>query len=457
MNPSLVSQPSRSSESLPHPIHRYRNGQPYRTARGRQAPRKPVEDLYSALAVIDLRHETPTPARFHRLIQRELKIRGYTAGTVSDYLAAMRSLLRWFGGQPHELDREYVKDYLEYLVDAGHSTSDIAVQLSAIRAIFDKLCFLDITLGLATPRQPRRRVVVLSREEVRRLLQATPSTRDTLLLGLMYATGMRVSEVCRVQKRDFDFDRNQIFIRQGKGRADRHIQLPQCYRALLQSVCSPLAADGYLFPSESASDHRQNRHLSPRTVQRTMQRACRVAGIQKHATPHSLRHAFATHSFEDGCDIRRIQAVLGHVNLETTTIYVKVAKGRTDMPSPLDRLVGQPPATPAPTESVVDKPVGRLTLHSRPDPDPSSNDIQFTLEIIRPGQPVSAPRHFLTGIRAQQSRPGYVTIQLPPIEQWKPELAKLPKAQADRIHEAGFYEMLSARITAHVLSRYPRE
>ena len=277
---------------------------------------------------------------------------------------------------------------------------------------------------------------------------------------------MRVSEVVRVQWRDFDFDRNTIFIRKAKGNADRYVQLPQSYQALLQGLKPDQPGDAHVFLSECQNTTRAaQRHLSTRTVQRVLKNACQVAGIAKSATPHSLRHAFATHSFEDGCDIRRIQTVLGHARLDTTTIYVQVAEKRTAMSSPLDRLAHEPssgnPVTPATQQthsgqamppqheaSPVAPPVGRLVIHSRQDPDPQSDAMQFTLE-VRGG----SERVFLTGIRAREVRPGWVTMTLPPSEAWEVPLSRLSVAQSERIRAPEFYVMLQREITSRVVSR----
>ena len=139
--------------------------------------------------------------------------------------------------------------------------------------------------------------------------------------------------------------------------------LPQCYDVLLRELSRECAPEDFLFPGE-----RRGRHLSPRTAQRVMQRAVQIAGIRKQATPHSLRHSFATHSFENGCDIRRIQKLLGHVRLETTTIYVKVARPSDEsrMTSPLDQLYR---VRVAPKTLPSNAPVGRLRLHFQEQPD----------------------------------------------------------------------------------------
>ena len=262
------------------------------------------------------------------------------------------------------------------MVDAGAAAGTVANHLAAIRTTFDKFCLRQVTLGLIVPRRAKKLPVILSSQEVVTILQAAPSLRDKLILGLMYATGMRVSEVVRVKWKDVDFDRRLINVWQGKGRTDRQVMLPQCYESLLRELGRGFGGDDYLFPGE-----RRGRYLSPRTAQRIMERAVRIAGIKKRATPHSLRHAFATHSFEDGCDIRRIQKLLGHVRLETTTIYVKVAQPSDParMTSPLDKLYHVPPAPPP---RVGPSPVGRLRLHFQPQPDDQGRrSAKVTIEI----------------------------------------------------------------------------
>jgi len=148
------------------------------------------------------------------------------------------------------------------------------------------------------------------------LLTAAVTLRDKLLIGLMYALGARVSEVARLRYRDFDFDRSCVTIWQGKGRTDRQVTLPASFEPLLRELAKTFSPDAYVFPGD-----RPGRYLSPRTVQRVMKRTVRLAGIGKAATPHSMRHSFATHLFEEGTDIRLIQTLLGHVHLETTRLY----------------------------------------------------------------------------------------------------------------------------------------
>ena len=228
-----------------------------------------------------------------------------------------------------------------------------------------------------------------------------------------------------------------INVWQGKGRCDRQVMLPQCYDVLLRELSRECGPEDFLFPGE-----RRGRHLSPRTAQRVMQRAVQIAGIRKQATPHSLRHSFATHSFENGCDIRRIQKLLGHVRLETTTIYVKVARPSDEsrMTSPLDQLYR---VRVAPKTLPSNAPVGRLRLHFREQPDDEgARSAKVTIAVQTPECPV-----YFTGIRVQESRPGFVTLEIPPLEAWEEPLRWLPRDQRERFEEAEFYEMLQQKIT----------
>jgi integrase/recombinase XerD len=302
------------------------------------------------------------------------------------------------GKPPHKATRDDVCEYLEYLVDGGMESATVSNQLSAIRTVFDKFCDRQVTIGLVIPRRKKTLPVVLSELEVISLLEAAPSLRDKLLVGLMYATGMRVSEVVRVRWKDIDIDRRLINVWQGKGRSDRQVMLPDCYKSLLSHMKRNFQGSEYVFTGE-----RSQRHLSTRTVQRVMRRTVRMAAINKNATPHSLRHSFATHSFENGCDIRRIQKILGHVNLETTTIYIKVARPATDsqLPSPLDRLherQGQESILSNENDSrplheekhhTRRQPSGYLRLHFQDQPqDETGRRAKVTIEIPQPRGPV---------------------------------------------------------------------
>ena len=415
----------------------YNNGQPYVLPRGRYAPRGRVEDRWQPLhAVVDLDGEQPTASEFMSRILRELKIRFYKQPSIRSYRTILGNFLRWFGNRPHLITREDVRCYLEVLVDGGVGSSWVSVHISAIRTAFDKMCGRSVTLGLQTPRKAKRLPIVLSPQEVIRLLEAAPSLRDKLLLGLMYATGMRVSEVVKLRYRDLDFNRRVINVWQGKGRTDRQVMLPLSFEPVLKGLASAYDADEYLFPGE-----RVGRHLSPRTARRVMARAVQIAGIRKAASPHSLRHSFATHLFENNTDVRRIQKLLGHAKLETTMIYTKVAARSTDaVQSPLD-VLAQVQREQRP------KPVGRLRaeLTLRKNEDTPTADV--VLHIL------TEPRTIrLRGIVIREPRPGWVTLDVPPLEAWREPLKWLTREERERVESPDFYRTLQEHLTQKYMS-----
>jgi integrase/recombinase XerD len=425
--------------------HTYNDGKPYLPARGRNVERQAVEHWAASHAIQDLTTE-PSVEEFLRVVRRELKIRGYSQKSRKSYLSVLRSFLNWYRHSLCEVTPDDVRDYLELLVDGGASTSHLSVSLSAIRTALDKFCGQDCTRGLVTPRRRHKLPIVLSEVEVRKLLEAAISFRDKLLLGLMYAAGLRVSEVVRLQWEDLDFERNTMLVRQGKGHKDRLVMLPETFKPVLAKFSELNANRGYLFPSEG---RRSGRHLSPRTAQRAMQTAVELAGITKPATCHSLRHSFATHMLEHGTDVRYIQKLLGHARLETTTIYAKVAVHKAgQIESPLDRIAGaRKEEQPA---RISEKPsVGtlRMNVGSAVTDETGTRTAVCHVEIVQATQSLELP-----GIVIRESRPGWLALDVPPLELWKPTLANLTKPQRERISEPAFYDLLHRELSRRYLA-----
>lgn len=425
----------------PGPVHTYNNGQTYQIARGRSAKRAPLENAISKGHSI--LHGRPDSDKFLSIVKRELKIRKYAASSIANYISALSGFLAWFGSPPNRVTSEDVRNYLEVLVDGGASSAHLAVNLSAIRTAFDKFCCRDVTLGLATPRKKKRQPVILSTEEVKRILNAAPSRTSKLAIGIMYAAGLRNSELCRLRVRELDFDRRTIRVSQGKGASDRLVMLPTTFSATLKRICADLRPDDWLFPS---LDHRNDRHITPRTLQRWVNIAADLAGISKRVTPHSFRHAFATHLLENGTDIRFIQKLLGHQRLETTTIYTHVAKLKTmSVASPLDRLAE---SADRQSNSVTPQAtVGRLRIKIEPDPKKESADV--TLAIIGND---GATKAILDGIEVRLDSCKWVQLEIPSNESWLPRIANLPGEQRERIQSPEFFENLRHQISMRFLS-----
>ena len=431
----------------------YSNGQPWRNAQGRNAPRAAVESQFTAeYAVVDLNRD-PSRDVFLKAIVREFRIRCYRQKTITNYRSALSAFLRWYAGPLNQVCKEDVREFLELLVEGGASASQIGGMLSAIRTAFDKMCLLRCTVGLVTPRRSKKLPVVLSKPEVQRLIEAASSFRDKLLISVLYATGLRVSEVARLRWADLDFDRRQIRVDQGKGAKDRYVMLASHLVPLLRQVWRLTKGEGYLFPSE---DQRTDRHLSTRTIERAVARARQLAKITKHATPHSLRHSFATHLIESGTDIRFIQKLLGHTNLETTSLYTKVAVTTTSsVNSPLDSLNqtdAQYPrqAKTAPAGKSTSS-VGSLRIHVEELPDATGiHRVAVHVRLLN----VSDNAEFvsLPGITVCQPRPGWINVRIPAAEQWQPALSRLNRTQVKRIEAPEFFELLQQEITRRLPS-----
>jgi len=443
------------------PVHTYVGGQPYSPPRVRHAQRDDIEQMQPLTHSVT--SGRPTTKRFLYEIERELKIRFYTHNSVRNYISQLRSFLRWFGNEPHKVTREDVRCYLELLVDGGASSSQLSGCLSAIRTGFDKMCLRDVTLGLVTPRRPKRQPVILSPTEVTRILAAAPTVTCKLAIGIMYAAGLRNSELCCLRISDVDFDRKTIRVHQGKGNSDRLVMLPQTFREQLRFLCRDQPAHGFLFPSQQT---RKNRHMSPRTLQRWVKLATEMAGVVKHVTPHSFRHAFATHLFENGTDIRFIQKLLGHQRLETTTIYTHVAKISTQaITSPIDQLQQTHQCqveNEVPTSGIEKRETAPDRLHQPTDASNvgrlkfhfldavASRSAKVTIEICGIA---NLPRQFLTGIEVAHTDSHWLKLTVPTASDWQQTLNQLPATVRKRIERPEFYELIRSEISSRFLHR----
>lgn len=187
---------------------------------------------------------------------------------------------------------------------------------------------------LQRPKKSRLLPVVLSKEEVIDLLQATRNLKHRTVLALIYSSGLRIGEMQRLRLRHIDLDRNQLFIEQSKGRKDRKVVLSEVIRPLLLNYIQSYRPRDFLIEGHGGAMY------SSTSIRKFLKRSCRLAGITKHVTPHTLRHSFATHMMENGVSLRHIQELLGHSKPETTMIYTHVAqKDLLNIKSPLDTTV----------------------------------------------------------------------------------------------------------------------
>ncbi len=207
--------------------------------------------------------------------------------------------------------------------------------------------------------------------------------------------------------------------------------LPDSLAPLLVRLVEMSDQNGFLFPGQ-----KKGRYLSPRSAQRAMERAVAISGIQKAATCHSLRHAFATHLLENGTDVRFIQKLLGHERLETTTIYAKVAIVKQEqVQSPIDH--GRSASSPGLPGAVPQ--VGSMRVRvATPEESRPGVLTARVLVTVKHGRGETA----LPDVFAEESRPGWLSLQLPPLEAWHEPLTRLPELMRQRIESPEFYHNL---------------
>lgn len=277
----------------------------------------------------------------YQKMQRDLKIAAYAKSTQENYLACARHFVAHYMRPATELGEEEIRNFLAYLLEAKRGgVANMKLHLAAIKFLYAKtLNRPEEVVRIQWPKVPRPLPVILSRDEVLKLLKSVESLKHRAVLMATYGAGLRISEACRLQVSDIDSKRQIIHIRQGKGRRDRYVMLPAALLAFLRQYWRVERASGsYLFPGQKTEGC-----VSDSAVRAALHQAADVIGITKRVTPHTLRHAFATHLLESGCDIRIIQVLLGHGSIRTTTRYTHVSTdvvGR--VVSPIEDSFGAP-------------------------------------------------------------------------------------------------------------------
>lgn len=301
---------------------------------------------------------TPTPsAAVSPLRQRmldDMRMRQFAEHTQEGYICAVRKLASFLGRSPHTATAEDLRRFQLHLVDTGTGPVTINATITGLKFFFDiTLGRPELMLKMTHVAVPRKLPVILSPEEVGRLIAAAPNLKHQAAMSVAYGAGLRVSEVVSLKVGDIDGERMTLRVEQGKGRKDRYAMLSPVLLERLRAwwrlghAQGKIRHGGWLFPGLDPTDHVTARQLN-RAVHLAAATAA-TAGIDKRITPHGLRHAFATHLLEQKVDIRVIQVLLGHKRLDTTTLYAAVA---TDLLrrviSPLDHTSAKPAGEPAP-------------------------------------------------------------------------------------------------------------
>lgn len=269
----------------------------------------------------------------------ELQRRNYSHRTANTYVRIIRDFAQHFHQPPDKLGPEQIRQYQAYLFQTKKLTvATVSQYVSALRFLFVKTLRRHfLTEHIPFPKSPRRLPTVLSPEEVTGLINSASNLFHRTLLMTLYSTGVRRSELCRLQVTDIDSQRMMIRI-QGKGRHERDVPLSPKLLETLRVYWRWMKPKTYLFPG-TVHHRRADVPISTNNVWHACRSAARAAGITKHLSPHSLRHSWATHMFDAGADLRTLQVLLGHSRLEHTLIYLHLShKHLQAVPNPLDTL-----------------------------------------------------------------------------------------------------------------------
>ncbi len=266
-----------------------------------------------------------TPLR-QRMLD-DMRMRKLADKTQSHYLRAVRQLARFLKRSPDSATVEELRGYQLYLVDQGISPVSLNATLTGLKFFFEITVGDTERMGKMQPvRVPRTLPVVLSRDEVTRLIAAAGNLKHQTALSVAYGAGLRASEVVALKVGDVDSQRMTLRVEQGKGSKDRYAMLSPVLLERLRlwwrvaRAQGKMLQGGWLFPGLNPVES-----LSTRQLNRAIHAAARAAHIDKRVSMHTLRHSFATHLLEQKVDIRVIQVLLGHKKLETTALYAQVA------------------------------------------------------------------------------------------------------------------------------------
>ena len=310
-------------------------------------------------------------------VRQQIRVRNYSIRTETAYAEWVKRYIRFHQYRhPLEMDAAKIEAFLTHLAvkrNVAGATQNQA--LAALLFLYKEVLKVELPWldGIVRAKKPKHLPVVLTRDEVARVL-AQLSGVKWMVATLLYGSGLRLLEALRLRVKDVEFSRGEIVVRDGKGQKDRVTMLPRTLVATLQEHLQKVAdlhqqdlAEGFgranlpfalarkypnaaadwawqfVFPSGNRSVDPRSKgifrhHVHEKTIQRAMREAVRGAGVIKPATPHTLRHSFATHLLEGGQDIRTVQELLGHAEIQTTMVYTHVLnRGGLGVLSPLDR------------------------------------------------------------------------------------------------------------------------
>jgi integrase/recombinase XerD len=274
------------------------------------------------------------------MMLEELQRRNYSQSTTRAYVRVIRELAKHFHQPPDRLGPDHIRQFQAYLFRERKLEPNTVVQYSAgLRFFFVKTLKRHFMVdNIPLPKQPWKLPIILSQQEVSRLIDAASNLMHRAILMTLYSTGMRRAELCHLQVTDIDKERMVIHIHQGKGQRDRDVDLSEKLLETLREYWRWMRPKTYLFPG-TVNNWRADVPITGKVVWAACRQATKRAGIQKRVYPHLLRHCYATHWLESGGDLVALQKLLGHAKLEDTVKYLHLSRRHLRcVANPLDNL-----------------------------------------------------------------------------------------------------------------------
>lgn len=280
------------------------------------------------------KNENPAFENLLKELRQELIIEGYSSKTIKMYYLYCKEMLYHINKTVTSIEKRDVVSYLAHKKENNCSNATLSLVHAAMEYMFKRHLKMNVLEDIKIPKKAKSLPKVLTKDEIRALFENTHFGRNRLMLQFMYGSGCRVSEVVGLKVEDLNLKERTATIRSGKGNKDRFIILSKEWvHGVKKYIGRKKVKSDFVFSKKNG------KHITTDTVQRIVRKSAAKAGINKHVTPHSLRHSYATHLLEAGTNIRYIQSLLGHSSLNTTQVYTNVASEQLKkVVSPLDKL-----------------------------------------------------------------------------------------------------------------------
>lgn len=268
------------------------------------------------------------------LLKEEAKRRGLSERTIETYSFCVAKFLRWSRKDPKLVTKKDIKEFITYLIEKGRCSSTLNVYINALKFMLEDILAKRVLFNIKYSKVPKTLPTYLTKEEVKKLINAIKNSKHKLMVELMYSAGLRVSELINLKIADLELNSRIGWVRNGKGKKDRVFVIAENIICKLRNyIITNNALDSYLFLG------RNGKHIHQRSLHNIIKNAAKKARINKNVHCHTLRHSFATHLVENGYDVAAVQSLLGHSSSKTTMVYIHMASPKIiNVKSPYDNL-----------------------------------------------------------------------------------------------------------------------